>query len=46
LTQGPLLDERCSFVRHDIPSGFRRIALDNQKVVDTKLSKDHGRQRE
>jgi hypothetical protein len=33
-------------VRRDISSGCRSIALDNQAVVDTELSKDHGRQRE
>jgi hypothetical protein len=33
-------------MRHDIPSGFRSIALDKQTGVDTKLNKDHGGQRE
>ena len=38
-------DTKESFVRQDIPSGFRSIVLDNQTVVDTKIDVDHGRER-
>ena len=38
-------DTKESFVRQDIPNGFR-IVRDKQTVVDGKLSKHHGRQRE
>jgi len=38
-------DAKESFVRQDIPGGFR-IVLDNQTVVDTRIDIDHGRERD
>ncbi len=37
-------DSKESFVRQDMPSGFRGIVLDNQLLVDTKIDVDHGRE--
>jgi len=36
-------DTKQSFVRHDIPSGFRRIARDDEALEDCVVSKDHDR---